>query len=561
MSRSENPKSTALTRRDLLKYSGFALGGLAVGRTMMRPLKDKPPVDDGCDDDSCTCPEGISCDWSDYDASQQYTYFTKLPPFYPFDDPPAVFPPAGPLHTTIREQGEDEMRITFMGSSIPPNQRRKQQMMSVFVEVGWDPDKQTPLDNFIFDCGSGVTTNYASMNVGFDRMNKVFLNHLHGDHMSDLTHIYCFGAALGRPFPLYVWGPGPSGMKAPQGPHPRWVPKNYNDGTRAFCEHLREACRWHSESFSFISTSYTPNTPWPTPEELQEQWGLPNLPVPVSDDPPHDGYAMVPIELDWESGGVAYWNRETGVKITYFKVIHARRGSVGYKLEWTPPKYPDKTLSMIYTSDTKPEKLSVENAKNIDPKTGEAKGVDVFIHEMIVPAQVWAMKDSHLPELPPFDNPGVQFSTMVQNSSHTPQGAFGYLLSQIEPRPRLTVATHFPVADDTVECAMNSVMQHCNVYQRNDPQFPDPPPQDAARITWSFDLMVISVSKDQILEQQGVVSDFATSATVQQFPGTPLPAKYSDEDGYGDPYAQIDESTAIQPCDCDGNCNYRADGY
>jgi ribonuclease Z len=150
---------------------------------------------------------------------------------------------------------------------------------------------------------------------------------------------------------------------------------------------------------------------------------------------------------------------------------------------------------------------------------------------------------------------------MVQNSSHSPQGAFGYLLSQIEPRPRLTVATHFPVADDTVECAMNSVMQHCNVYQRNDPQYLDPPPQDAARITWSFDLMVISVSKDQILEQQGVISDFATSATVQQFPGTPLPAKYSDEDGNGDPYAQIDESTAIQPCDCDGNCNYRADGY
>jgi ribonuclease Z len=551
MKTSKTSGSTELTRRDLLKYSGLALGGIAVGGAMIGPRPGDALAQDGCKDGECTCPEEIACAWNDPnppDKSQQYTYFGSLPLFYPFRDPPASFPPAGPLNTTIREQGADEMRITFMGSSIPPNLRRKQQMMSVFVEVGWDPEKQMPLDNFVFDCGSGVCTNYAAMNVGFGRMNKVFLNHLHGDHMSDLTHIYCFGASQDRQSPLYVWGPGPSGVKVPT--RSGWVPRNYDDGTRAYCEHLREACRWHTESFSFIQTGYTPAGGWPTPKELQKKWGLPNLPVPVSDDPPNDGYAMIPFELDWESGGIAYWNRDTGVKITYFKVIHARRGSVGYKLEWTPPKYPDKTLTMIYTSDTKPERLCIENAVN------RGKGVDVFIHEMIIPAQVWAMKVNHLTELPPLDYPLVQYLTMVQNSSHTPQGAFGYLLSQIEPRPRLTVATHFPVADDTVECAMNSVRQHCpDVYQGNDAQ-------DGTRITWSFDLMVISVSKDQILEQQGVISDFNTCATVQPAPGTLNPAKYRDEDGNGDPFAQIDQSTAIEPCDCDtGECNYRADGY
>ncbi len=148
---------------------------------------------------------------------------------------------------------------------------------------------------------------------------------------------------------------------------------------------------------------------------------------------------------------------------------------------------------------------------------------------------------------------------MVQNSSHTPQGAFGYILSQIEPRPRLTVATHFPVADDTVECAKKSVMEHCNIVQGRDPE----PDEAAARITWSFDLMVITVSKDEILEQKGIVSDFEFSSTVQPVPGVrDIPAKYSDEDGVGDPYAQIDESTAIPPCDCEtGACNYREDGY
>jgi len=389
------------------------------------------------------------------------------------------------------------------------------------------------------------------MNVGFGRMDKIFLNHLHGDHMSDLTHIYCFGPSADRLSPLYVFGPGPSGVLSPAwGSNPAQV---YEDGTRHFCEHLRAACRWHTESFGFQQTMFTPHDP-PDPKLLPENWGLPCEPIPVGDDPPNDGYAMVPIELDWENGGVAYDNPYTGAKISYFKVVHARRGSLGYKLEWTPPGVPGaKTLSMIYSSDTRPEELCVEHAKN------NGDGVDVFIHEMIVPAQVWAMKIMHQQELPPLDDPVVQQIQMVQNSSHTPQGAFGYLLSLIEPKPRLTVATHFPVSDDTVKCAMESVMQHCNVVQGRDPK----PKEDAARITWSFDLMVITVSGDEIVEQKGVVSDFEYNSTPQPVPGTrDIPAKYSYPNGVGNPYAQIDESTAIQPCDPDtGECHYRPDGY
>jgi ribonuclease Z len=416
-------KSAELTRREMLKLSGLAVGGLAVGGAAIGPLVGKALAEDKCETD-CTCPEGPSCGWDDYDKSQRYSYYEELPEFYPYRDRPG---------STIREQGADEMRITFMGSSVPPNLRRKQQMMSVFVEVGWDPVRQMPLDNLIFDCGSGVCTNYEAMNVGFGRMDKVFLNHLHGDHMSDLTHVYCFGPSQDRQSPLYVWGPGPSGVKVAA--RSGWVPRYYKDGTQAFCEHLREACRWHTESFGFIQTGYTPDGGWPTPEELQAAWGLPNLPIPVSDDPPNDGYAMIPFELTldnyWAGKNIAYDNKATGVKITYFPVIHARKGSIGYKLEWTPPGGdPDSdTLSMIYTSDTKPERLCIEHARN------GGKGIDVFIHEMSPAAQVWAMKNANQTVLPPLDSPLVQYLTMVQNSSHTPQGAFGYLLSQIESPP------------------------------------------------------------------------------------------------------------------------------
>ena len=67
----------------------------------------------------------------------------------------------------------------------------------------------------------------------------------------------------------------------------------------------------------------------------------------------------MPIELDWRNTGeelgdnVAYWNKDTGVKITHFPVIHCRQGSIGYKLEWTSPDT-GETLSMVYSSDTRP---------------------------------------------------------------------------------------------------------------------------------------------------------------------------------------------------------------
>lgn len=557
-------ESNGLTRREALKVSGLALGGLATGGALIGFNESTAQSNE-----TCTCSGDV--EWTGAGSSKHYSYYERLSKFHPADTT---------TKTTIAKLGKDEMRITFMGSSIPLDLRRAQQMMSVFVEVGWvdkndtdDPNKQDrPLDQFVFDCGSGVCTNYSSMNVGLGRMDKVFLNHLHGDHMSDLTHIYCFGPAADRKSPLYVWGPGQSRFQAtvPSNPHPNESTTTYplyNDGVADYCKALRKLCRWHTESFSFLTTSYTNFTP-PT----KESWGLPIDPIPVEDtdssgntilDANNDGYAIVPIELDWQLlGGTAYKNPDTGVKITHFPVIHTRRGSIGYKLEFWPNKsdlddQEKPHLTMIYTSDTKPETNCIDQAVNGN------KGVDVFIHEMIVPAQVWAMNGSGV--LPEPDDPSVQTVTTVQNSSHSPQGAFGHLLSKIQPRPRLTVATHFPVSDDTVKCAMKSVQEHCDVYQGRKPPANK---KDAARMTWSFDLMVITVNKGEIIEQRGVVSDFAWAPNPNYASNTFNTPKYwswgEDSEGnpakVGDPYAQIDTATAIDACE-DGACNYREDGF
>lgn len=548
MSDAGERSSTVFTRRDLLKASGAALGGLAIGGASISTFGRKKTQPTG-ECNAHGCPTGVCSYPPKYEDTQQYSYFNGLTKWKPTQGDPN-----NGIPETYIPPEKDEMRITFLGSCIPNQLRRAQQMMSIFVEVG--PTDTTEPDQFVFDCGSGVCTNYNTMGISLGRMDKIFLTHLHGDHISDLVHIYCFGAVADRKSPLFVWGAGPSGVKSPRPPR-----RLYDDGVNAFCASLREACRWHSESQSFISTSYESYRP-PT----REEWGLPCEPRPVSDDPPNDGYAIIPIELDWrkygqvEGDNVAYYNEETGVKITHFPVIHCRKGSVGYKLEWNG-------LSMIYTGDTKPEYHSIE----------QAKGVTVFIHELNPPAEVWAFKNMGLYEPPKEGWPtydgfqeAVDFAKMVQNSSHTPQGAFGYLLSQINPRPQLTVATHFPVADDMVECALESIKAH------------NPELKWGEDIICSFDLMVLKIFQDggakpRIEQYQAEVPDFVFAA-LGNSPDDLNPPKYwryavdengnqqYDENGnpikIGDPFAQIDQSTQIPSCDKgDGNCNYREDGY
>ncbi len=526
MSETKETESKKVTRRDALKLSALALGGLAAGSALpgIRAAQE--------------CPDPGSC-YPTADPTQQYDYYDNLTNVYrPNDknDPNIAL-------------AADEMRITFLGSMVPPV-RRAQQEMSIFVEVGpWifdpkhpdDPRYGRATDSVVFDCGSGVCANYGAMNIQYSRMDKIFLTHLHADHMSDLTHLYCFGPGGGRFSPLYVWGPGRSGVKNPKAP-----PEYYEDGTRDLCKHLRKAMRWCTESFSFQASAYDGYTP-PT----KKSWGLPCAPVPVGDDPRDDGYALVPIELNWKKYGkregdnVAYDNHETGVKITHFPVIHCRRGSIGYKLEWNG-------LSMIFTGDTKPEYMSVNNAINGN------QGVDVFIHEMGLPPELWAMKNLHL------DQPGsgpqwdayVEDMTSVINSSHTPIGAFGYLVSQIDPKPRLTVATHFQTADDTVDCARNSILLHW------------PEMQWGQNFIASFDLMALKVTKSSIIQYRSEVPDFGFSPLVTT-PNGLKPPKYwkwgVDSQGnrvkVGDPYAQIETATQIPETDDNGNCNYRDDGY
>lgn len=525
MKDSDKKAPEGLTRRDLLKGSGILLGGLALGGTLAGAGTG--------DANALECPIENGCGYPNGIPTQQYDYpdylFKKGDIFTPEIDAPTL--------------ADNEMRITFLGTAFPPS-RRAQQMMSIFVEVGpWVPDKNggfgKATDSFVFDCGVGAYTNYSAMRIAASRMDKIFISHLHADHMSDLSAIYCFGPANDRLWPLYVWSHGPSGVINPKPPG-----RFYDDGVNGFCKHFREAMRWHSESFSFLSTGWS-GYKVPT----KDGWGLPCDPVPVGDDSPYDGYGLVPIELDWTKYGavpgdnIAYNNPDTGVKITHFPVIHCRKGAIGYKLEWGG-------LSMMYTSDTRPETRCIEQAKNVDPDTGIARGVDVFIHEMILPPELLTMKNAGM-DKPDYSYQGfaagVQQASNIEQSSHTPQGAYGYLLNQINPHPKLSVIAHFPVADDTIECAMNSIQAHFpgSIY-----------PQLNKDILFATDLMVLSVKKEGnttvITQRVGKVSDYTFGAPMNFYKSSELiPPKYPS------PTTQLDLSTLIDS----GSDTYCENGY
>ena len=124
-----------------------------------------------------------------------------------------------------QEELEDgELRVTVLGSGNPWN-TRAQASASILVEVG-NPER----DILLFDIGSGSLANYASLKLPINQLNKVFLTHLHADHMGDLITLSGSWAKVGRADgPVYVWGPS--------GTEPRL-------GTRSFVEGIEQALAW-----------------------------------------------------------------------------------------------------------------------------------------------------------------------------------------------------------------------------------------------------------------------------------------------------------------------------
>lgn len=94
---------------------------------------------------------------------------------------------------------DGEIRVTVLGSGNPwPT--RAQASASILVEVG-----NTERDLLVFDLGTGALANYASLKLPVNKLNKVFITHLHADHMGDLLTLAGSFSKVGRADgPVYV---------------------------------------------------------------------------------------------------------------------------------------------------------------------------------------------------------------------------------------------------------------------------------------------------------------------------------------------------------------------
>jgi ribonuclease Z len=105
------------------------------------------------------------------------------------------------------ELDENEIRLICLGSGNPPV-RRAQAATGWLVQLGNG-------DNFIFDVGGGTVQNLWSLAIHPAYLDKLFLTHLHLDHVGDF-HVLFDAMGWARNTPLQVWGPSGSlgGLKS-----------------------------------------------------------------------------------------------------------------------------------------------------------------------------------------------------------------------------------------------------------------------------------------------------------------------------------------------------------
>ncbi len=200
------------------------------------------------------------------------------------------------------ELGTHEMRVTALGTG-RPFLRPAQANAGWLVELGNG-------DKFMFDFGFGTQTNFAALEIPYERMTAYFATHLHTDHVGDFPQIWVGSWVGGRLVPLEVYGPS--------GPEPKY-------GMKHFVDKIREAYAWDTDTrVGFL---------------------------------PAVGAEINVHEFEYSKVHVVY--DRNGVKITSFPAVHIYDGPVSFRLEWNG-------LVFVYSGDTTPSWFMVENAMNAD---------------------------------------------------------------------------------------------------------------------------------------------------------------------------------------------------
>ena len=113
----------------------------------------------------------------------------------------------------VQSASPDNLKVVLLGSGMGPRVNLQQFGASTLIEAA--------NLRLLFDCGRGATLRLAQVGVPIGSISRLFLTHLHSDHVIQISDLLLTGwAGGGRTTPLEIWGP---------------------DGTRAMMDHMQQA--------------------------------------------------------------------------------------------------------------------------------------------------------------------------------------------------------------------------------------------------------------------------------------------------------------------------------
>jgi ribonuclease Z len=139
---------------------------------------------------------------------------------------------------------------------------------------------------------------------------KVFLSHLHADHVGDIPGLLGSLPKIGRVEPVEIWGGGCDDPEL---------------GLDAFVTYMSKAMAWDRASVLGVR--------------------------------PATGFEAIGHEIPYDRPAAIY--ERNGVRVSSFPAIHGLNGAVGYKLEYAG-------LSVVFSGDTRPCRFVADAAAGAD---------------------------------------------------------------------------------------------------------------------------------------------------------------------------------------------------
>ena len=224
-------------------------------------------------------------------------------------DPTGVAPDRYVYYPGTEALDKKEIRVTACGTGMPAA-RHSQAATCFLVEFGNG-------EKHIYDIGTGSMANLAAYMIPMEYLDKIFLTHLHTDHMGDIDTIWAGGWTAGRPVGLRVWGPA--------GLHPEL-------GTKAAMEGFLEFVAWDKETRSFAIT--------PGPGEIEVH------------------------EFDYKVENLLVYESK-GIEVRSIPAIHTGDGPVSYIITY-------EGMKVIVGGDTAPNRWFIKYGKDSDLVIHEA---------------------------------------------------------------------------------------------------------------------------------------------------------------------------------------------